>query len=74
VKNRLMFAVVVVGALLGGCKQGKGERCQIQADCSDPLVCNQATQTCQDPGGTDLDAAVPADAPTDAPPDAPDAM
>jgi hypothetical protein len=64
---------------LGGCKQGLGDRCQVQDDCKFPLVCNIATKTCQGSTGTgDIDATVP-DAPPgtkfDAAPDAtPDAM
>jgi len=30
--------------LLGGCKQGEGERCQLEGDCDDELTC------CVDPG------------------------
>lgn len=71
----LVFAIGFVAA----CQQGEGERCQVNDDCKDPLVCVSATQTCAEPGAnTGLDANVPIDAPDaaffDAPPDAPDAM
>jgi hypothetical protein len=65
-------------ALLIGCKQGEGERCQVTADCRDGLQCNQGTvpPTCQANPGGDLDATLPIDAPDaaidaaiDAPPD-----
>ena len=62
---------------LGGCKQGKGDRCQVQDDCSFPLVCNIATHSCQETSGGGIDATVPDappgtkfDAAPDAPPDA----
>jgi len=75
VKRLLLIALVVAG-----CKQGKGERCQVEADCADGLLCNQATNTCQETTGGQIDATVPdgpttgdagVDAPTDAPADAP---
>jgi hypothetical protein len=67
---------------LAACKQERGDVCQIDRDCEDPLVCNASTQTCQRAGmegePTDAlppDAALPADAaPADAPlPDEADA-
>jgi hypothetical protein len=62
-----------------GCKQGEGDRCQVNNDCEDELICNQATnpprcQKATEGGGIDatipeqIDAAI--DAPPDAPPDA----
>lgn len=57
----LGFAALV----LAGCKQGEGERCQVDDDCESPLVCNTSTDTCQtSPGGPTVDAAI--DAPLDA--------
>jgi hypothetical protein len=79
----MLIAALGMGvvATLGGCKQGEGERCQVDDDCADG-TCNQATSTCAT-SGTDkpIDAAAPPDgppsdtidAPDDAPPDAPDA-
>jgi len=67
--KRLMLFVLVIAA---GCQQGKGDRCQIMSDCTTPLVCNAATQTCEETSGGGLDATVPdgpKDAPVDAPPD-----
>ncbi|MGE5181153.1 MAG: hypothetical protein ACM31C_03780 [Acidobacteriota bacterium] len=57
--------------MVAACKQGKGDRCQITADCQDPLVCSQATGTCTDMTTGGIDATVPIDAPRDAPTDAP---
>jgi hypothetical protein len=62
--------LVLVAIVVAGCKQGVGDRCQINADCADGLICNQAKNTCQSQAGVGgIDAAVP-DAPKDAPPDA----
>jgi hypothetical protein len=64
-----------LAALTAGCKQKEGERCQVQDDCEEGLVCALATQTCATTAGGDIDALPPIDAPTDAPSDAgPDAM
>lgn len=77
------FAFVLTGfgmvALLSlaGCGQGVGERCQVNSDCADGLVCAAATKSCltSNPpldggGGADgpLDAAI--DGAPDAAPDA----
>lgn len=51
-------------ALVASCKQGEGERCQVNEDCEDGLVCAQATQTCAD---NDTSAGIDAMAPMDAP-------
>jgi hypothetical protein len=74
----LVLLVLLAGlvALVLGCKQGEGERCQVNADCDDGLICNQATNPprCQQPSSSGgIDATVP-DIFPDAPPDAPDAM
>jgi hypothetical protein len=54
-------------AFASGCKQGVGDRCQVQTDCDDGLLCilpaggtPQAGGTCQPPGSLGGDAAVPA--------------
>lgn len=75
-------------SMLTGCDQAEGDRCQVDTDCEDGLLCNQATQSCARTGGGDIDATVPdiidapiekddaammpADAPDDA--DMPDTM
>ena len=60
--------VVIALAFAGvGCKQGLGDRCQTKDDCTPPLVCNMATQTCADMAGGDIDASLPIDAAIDAP-------
>jgi hypothetical protein len=69
--------LAIAGALFAcltyvACGQGIGDRCQVDEDCDgygDGVVCNKATDTCQNQNGGSLDAAVP-DAPIDAPPDA----
>jgi hypothetical protein len=63
----LCFAVFSL--LAGGCKQGRGERCQVDADCASGLICSHAEpKTCGDGTGDGIDADVP---PGDAAPDAP---
>jgi len=74
---------LAAAALVTACQQSEGDRCQVNADCEDGLVCNQATQTCAKTSGGGIDADVPdppmpdaalPDAPIDAMIDAPDAM
>ncbi len=52
--------VAALAAPLAGCKQGVGDRCQVQSDCDDGLICvlaaggtPQTGGTCQPPGGND---------------------
>ena len=80
----ISFAAVI-GAMTA-CKQGEGDRCQVEADCEDGLICNAATNTCEstnvigpdgdflpDAGGPTADARPPDADPPDADPDPPDA-
>lgn len=68
----LVIAALFALALVASCKQGEGERCQVDDDCEDPLVCAQATQTCANSNtSAGIDALPPIDAPADAAPDAP---
>lgn len=62
----------LVGSLVmfAACKQGEGERCQVNADCEDGLDCNIAKGTCQ---GNDVKVNGDADI-IDVAVDAPDAM
>ncbi len=68
--------LVLVG--IGSCKQGEGERCQVQADCDEGLLCNVGEGVCRAASSEAIDAELPPDAapdaPVDAPVDAPDAM
>ena len=77
--KRLAIAFALAGAftlgLVAACRQNEGERCQVDDDCEDPLICVAATRTCaaNDESGQ-LDALPPLDAPDaltvpDAPPD-----
>lgn len=70
----MALALFLSAALMGGCKQGEGDVCQIDDDCKSGLVCNPGTMRCQQPGQVTVDARVTIDSgPTiDAPP-APDA-
>ena len=84
--KRLLTAIFVASllpiGLVASCKQSEGERCQVDDDCEDPLVCAQATMTCADNDtSSGIDASLPCDSPLgcqlDGPPppiDAPDAM
>ena len=51
----LMFALLLT---VPGCKQGAGDRCNVDADCDDGLICSrppngtpQSGGVCQAPGG-----------------------
>jgi hypothetical protein len=57
-----VFALLAPLCLAAGCKQGVGDRCQVQSDCDDGLLCvlpaggtPQAGGTCQMQGGTSGD-------------------
>jgi hypothetical protein len=79
-----LLALLSLG-IFAACKQGEGERCQVNADCDDGLTCNQGTDppSCQSANANNpIDATVPdadpdgpvdsndaADAPPDVPPD-----
>lgn len=41
------MALSTVAGGLSGCKQDVGEVCQIDTDCKDGLICNQATKLCE---------------------------
>lgn len=75
-KKPVAIAIASLGLgllVLGGmssCKQGEGERCQVQADCDEGFDCNEAEGICRAFKEGDLDALPP----PDAPPDALDAM
>jgi hypothetical protein len=76
--RRLSFVLLVTLALAAGCKSGLNERCQLDDDCAEGLVCAPGAMICVDtvPGNNDggvdavLDAPIDADT-TDAPIDAP---
>jgi len=60
------FRRFVCGALLllalAGCKQSRGEVCQIDDDCEDGLRCIAGTMRCDRPGANTPDAAPDPDA------------
>jgi hypothetical protein len=78
VKQWIAIAVLLLSV---GCKQGNGERCQVNSDCAsnlcsnaEPKVCIGAADNTSDIDATPMeDAAIDAaiDAAPDAPPDAP---
>jgi hypothetical protein len=63
--RRLAAVVVVLSPLaLAGCKQGVGDRCQVESDCDDGLICvlpaggtPQSGGTCQ-PSNIGQDASI----------------
>jgi len=70
----LAVALPMVGAV-ASCKQGEGQRCQVQSDCEDGLQCNVGEGVCRTVITGDVDALPPPDAPpADAAIDAPDAI
>jgi hypothetical protein len=64
-----VFSLLLVASLATGCKQGEGDRCQLDSDCEGDLVCcvdpSQVNQggVCRQAGKCDL---TPADSGTDA--------
>jgi hypothetical protein len=80
-----LFVVLVVVFGAAGCKQGIGERCQVNSDCASNICSKSDPQVCvgsdEDQNQTDIDAAPPvlidaaipdaAPAPIDAPVDGP---
>jgi hypothetical protein len=62
-----VFALTAPLCLAAGCKQGAGERCQVQSDCDNGLLCvlpaggtPQAGGTCMVPTTIGPDMAAPA--------------
>ena len=63
----LLFSILIALAATVGfiaCKQGKGDRCQVDDDCTPPLVCNMGSLVCSSTSGGGIDALV-IDAPAD---------
>ena len=63
----LLFALAAPLSLAAGCQQGVGDRCQVQSDCQDGLICvlqagatPQSGGTCEQPTSTGADIAMPA--------------
>jgi hypothetical protein len=62
----LVFATaalsIAVPVVLTACKQGDGQRCQIQDDCEDGLICSPGDHVCrQNVTTTPADAMIDAD-------------
>ena len=64
----LALSALAVGGL-ASCRQGEGQRCQVQADCEEGLQCNEGEGLCRAQPMGELDALPPPDAPLDAPVD-----
>jgi hypothetical protein len=66
-----LIAIAVMSLATWGCKQGQGERCQVDTDCADGLTCSQAEpKTCGGNNSDEFDAEPAVDAKLDAPVDA----
>lgn len=67
--RRLAFVTLFAAAAVA-CKQGEGERCQVDNDCESGLVCAALTDTCEKSAvGPERDAGPPdAEPPIDGPP------
>jgi hypothetical protein len=62
VKNWILIALVAVWALGAlGCKQGIGERCQVNEDCEEGICSNSEPRVCRTTNDNDapIDASVP---------------
>ena len=55
------------GSVLSGCKEGVGEHCVVDGDCSSGLLCNLATGECAAKVTTDATPIVDVNLPDDAP-------
>lgn len=70
-KRLLCLLAALGGVMYVGCKEGEGDRCQIDGDCKSGS-CNKAEGICSTSNTTSTDANLPPDAPPpDAPPDPP---
>ena len=73
--KRILFGCLLAASAsivtVAACKEGQGDRCQVNDDCEDGLVCNKAKNTCQSTEGGDEDAQTIDMVPADAPPDTP---
>ena len=73
--NTKLLTTALVFLLAAGCKQGLGERCQVNADCDSNICSKSSPQVCvsvDDKSQTPIDAEVPpppeaGDAPADGP-------
>lgn len=62
----LAIAAIAIAGGIASCKQGEGQRCQVNSDCEDGLVCNTGEGVCRTTEGSQLDAEAPPDAAPDA--------
>ena len=74
-RRRLAYVLVPLAVLglsagfMNGCKQGEGERCQVDSDCDQDLdICNEGTGLCQPKGKAGADAVPAPDARVDSGP------
>jgi hypothetical protein len=68
--SKKLFLIAWCAALAAaGCKQGLGDRCQVNSDCVSGICSESLPQVCVSITGQNdqIDASVPIDAPTDSP-------
>jgi hypothetical protein len=61
IRFALLSSLVLALSALSGCKQGVGDRCQVNSDCEDDLICvlpvggtPQSGGVCETTGGLDM--------------------
>ena len=64
IRFALVSSLLFLMAALSGCKQGVGDRCQVNSDCEDDLICvlpvggtPQSGGVCETTGGLDMSSA-----------------
>ena len=64
-KNWLAIALFVVSIAGAGCKQGIGERCQVNSDCSSDICSQAVPKVCvsENSQTNQIDATLPPDGP-----------
>jgi hypothetical protein len=73
IRFAIISSLVVMLGCLAGCKQGVGDRCQVNSDCEDDLICvlpvggtPQSGGVCETTGGVDMTSGADFAAPVDA--------
>jgi hypothetical protein len=72
IRFALVSSLVLSLGALAGCKQGVGDRCQVNSDCEDDLICvlpvggtPQSGGVCETTGGLDMFSGADFSAPID---------
>jgi hypothetical protein len=74
VTSKWLLSALLALPAAAGCKQGIGERCQVNSDCTSGVCSSSDPKICQASGSGSNEEQIDAELPKDAaPPDAPDA-